>query len=139
MNKAIGLSFFISLFSFSPMQAQGLTDLSNSQEAKMKNTPLGAVRWTGGFWGDVFDTMHSTTIWDMWNTWNTPWETLDEKGAHGSNGFRNFESQIRDDDPSRTETLKSAAAGFFRNNRFFTRIHTCNRARTGYIIDLIFY
>ena len=91
MNKAIGLSFFISLFSFSLMQAQGLTDLSNSQEAKMKNTPLGAVRWTGGFWGDVFDTMHSTTIWDMWNTWNTPWETLDEKGAHGSNGFRNFE------------------------------------------------
>ena len=91
MNKAISLSFLFFIFSLSPILAQGLTDLSNSQEAKMKNTPLGAVRWTGGFWGDVFDTMHSTTIWDMWNTWNTPWETLDEKGAHGSNGFRNFE------------------------------------------------
>jgi len=91
MNKAISLSFLFFIFSLSPILAQGLTDLSNSQEAKMKNTPLGAVRWTGGFWGDVFDTMHGTTIWDMWNTWNTPWETLDEKGAHGSNGFRNFE------------------------------------------------
>ncbi len=78
-------------FSLFTTQAQGLTDMSRSTEAKMMNTPLGAVKWTGGFWGDRFGVLSQTTIWDMWNTWNTPWETLDEKGAHGSNGFRNFE------------------------------------------------
>ena len=78
-------------FSLFTTQAQGLTDMSRSSEAKMMNTPLGAVKWTGGFWGDRFGVLSQTTIWDMWNTWNTPWETLDEKGAHGSNGFRNFE------------------------------------------------
>ena len=78
-------------YSLFTTQAQGLTDMSRSSEAKMMNTPLGAVKWTGGFWGDRFGVLSQTTIWDMWNTWNTPWETLDEKGAHGSNGFRNFE------------------------------------------------
>ena len=72
-------------------QEKGLTDMSRSQQAKMKNTPMGSVKWTGGFWGDRFKVLSQTTIWDMWDTWNTPWETLDEKGAHGSNGFRNFE------------------------------------------------
>jgi DUF1680 family protein len=57
----------------------------------MHNLPMGAVRWTGGFWGDVFDIMHGTGVWEMWNTWNTPWETLDADGKHGSHGFRNFE------------------------------------------------
>ena len=71
--------------------AQGLTDMSHSQQALMHNLPMGAVRWTGGFWGDVFDTMHGTGVWEMWNTWNTPWETLDANGKHGSHGFRNFE------------------------------------------------
>ena len=72
-------------------QGKGLTDMGNSQQARMKNLPLGSVKWTGGFWGDRFGVLSNTTIWDMWDTWNTPWETLDEKGAHGSNGFRNFE------------------------------------------------
>ena len=64
-------------FSLFTTQAQGLTDMSRSTEAKMMNTPLGAVKWTGGFWGDRFGVLSQTTIWDMWNTWNTPWETLD--------------------------------------------------------------
>jgi hypothetical protein len=71
--------------------AQGLTDMSNSRQARMKNTPMGAVQWTGGFWGDRFNMLSTTGIWDMWNTWNTPWETIDNMGLHGSNGFRNFE------------------------------------------------
>ena len=71
--------------------AQGLTDMSNSRQAQMKNTPLGAVQWTGGFWGDRFNMLSTTGIWDMWNTWNTPWEIIDDMGLHGSNGFRNFE------------------------------------------------
>jgi DUF1680 family protein len=75
-----------------PAMAQsGLTDMSRSQQAKMKNTPLGAVRWTGGFWADRFNVMSTTGIWSMWDTWNTPWETIDAMGLHGSNGFRNFE------------------------------------------------
>ena len=73
------------------LPAQGLTDMSRSQQAQMHNLPMGAVHWTGGFWGDVFDTMHGTGVWEMWNTWNTPWETLDSDGKHGSHGFRNFE------------------------------------------------
>ena len=71
--------------------AQGLTDMSNSRQAQMKNTPMGAVQWTGGFWGDRFNMLSTTGIWDMWNTWNTPWEIIDDMGLHGSNGFRNFE------------------------------------------------
>ncbi len=73
------------------LPAQGLTDMSRSSQAKMHNLPMGAVHWTGGFWGDVFDTMHGIGVWEMWNTWNTPWETLDADGKHGSHGFRNFE------------------------------------------------
>ena len=71
--------------------AQGLTDMSRSQQAMMQNLPLGATQWTGGFWGDRFNMLSTTGIWDMWDTWNTPWETLDANGTHGSNGFRNFE------------------------------------------------
>jgi DUF1680 family protein len=65
--------------------------MSNSRQAQMKNTPMGAVKWTGGFWGDRFNMLSTTGIWDMWNTWNTPWEIIDDMGLHGSNGFRNFE------------------------------------------------
>ena len=71
--------------------AQGLTDMSHSKQAQMQNLPLGATRWTGGFWGDRFQMLSTTGIWDMWDTWNTPCETLDADGKHGSNGFRNFE------------------------------------------------
>ncbi len=73
------------------VQAQGLTDMSHSKQAKMQALPLGATRWTGGFWGDRFQMLSTIGIWDMWNTWNTPWETIDNDGLHGSNGFRNFE------------------------------------------------
>ena len=71
--------------------AQGLTDMSHSKQAKMQNLPMGAIRWTGGFWGDVFDVMHGTAVWSMWDTWNTPWEVLDKDGKHGSHGFANFQ------------------------------------------------
>ena len=71
--------------------AQGLTDMSRSKQAVMQNTPIGTVRWTGGFWGERFNLLATTGIWSMWDTWNTPWETLDAEGKHGSHGFRNFE------------------------------------------------
>ena len=57
--------------------AQGLTDMSNSQQAKMNGLPLGSAKWTGGFWGDRFQLFSTTGVWSMWDTWNTPWETLD--------------------------------------------------------------
>ncbi len=73
-----------------PLGSAGLTDMSNSRMSIMQNTPMGAVKWTGGFWKDRFDVLSGTGIWSMWDTWNTPYETLDEKGAHGSHGFMNF-------------------------------------------------
>ncbi len=92
MNTFRHYIFGVVLMAAVPAMAQsGLTDMSRSQQAKMKNTPLGAVRWTGGFWGDRFNVMSTTGIWSMWDTWNTPWETIDAMGLHGSNGFRNFE------------------------------------------------
>ena len=82
----------LALMAAVPVMAQsGLTDMSNSQQAIMTNTPLGSVKWTGGFWADRFNVMSTTGIWSMWDTWNTPWETIDAMGLHGSNGFRNFE------------------------------------------------
>lgn len=60
----------------------GLTDMRRSSHAKMANTPLGAVRWTGGFWGERFDVYSKTSLQSMWNTWNDP---------DVSHGFRNFE------------------------------------------------
>ena len=71
--------------------AQGLTDMTRSTRAVMHNTPMGAVRWTGGFWGNRFSMLSTTGIWSMWDTWNTPWETVDADGKHGSHGFRNFQ------------------------------------------------
>lgn len=72
-------------------KAQGLIDMSHSQQAKMYNLPMGATQWTGGFWADRFNVMATTGVWSMWDTWNTPYETLDSEGKHGSHGFRNFE------------------------------------------------
>ena len=73
-------------------QAQGLTDMSHSKQALMQNLPMGATRWTGGFWGDRFGVMATTGIWSMWDTWNTPYETIDAMGLHGSHGFANFQA-----------------------------------------------
>lgn len=63
-------------------QSNGLTDMSKSEYAKMANTPLGAVRWTGGFWGERFNVYSNTSLQSMWDTWNNP---------DVSHGFRNFE------------------------------------------------
>ena len=71
--------------------AQGLTDMSRSKKAVMQNLPMGATQWTGGFWGDRFQMLSTTGIWDMWETWNTPYETIDALGLHGSHGFANFQ------------------------------------------------
>lgn len=63
-------------------QNGGLTDTSASNHAVMVNTPVGAVKWTGGFWGDRFNVYSGTSLQSMWDTWNNP---------DISHGFRNFE------------------------------------------------
>ncbi len=90
MKKILAITFMSCAIAIG-IQAQGLTDMSHSQQAKMQNLPMGATQWTGGFWGDRFQMLSTTGVWSMWDTWNTPWETVDAEGKHGSHGFRNFE------------------------------------------------
>ena len=70
----------ISLSAFA--QGGGLTDMSESKHAVMVNTPIGSVKWTGGFWGERFDVYGGTSLQSMWETWANP---------DVSHGFRNFE------------------------------------------------
>ncbi len=63
-------------------QSGGLTDMSKSEHAIMANTPLGAVKWTDGFWGERFNVYSGTSLQSMWETWQKP---------DVSHGFRNFE------------------------------------------------
>ncbi len=90
MKKIFAITFMSCAVTMG-MQAQGLTDMSHSRQAKLQNLPMGATQWTGGFWGDRFQMLSTTGVWSMWDTWNTPWETVDAEGKHGSHGFRNFE------------------------------------------------
>ena len=77
MKKLLLISLVYCCATATTVSAQGLTDMSRSKQAKMQNLPMGATQWTGGFWGDRFNMLATTGIWDMWDTWNTPWETLD--------------------------------------------------------------
>ncbi|MBP5277172.1 MAG: glycoside hydrolase family 127 protein, partial [Prevotella sp.] len=61
-------------------QQNGLTDTRNSKFAVMTDTPIDAVRWTGGFWGERFNVFAGTSVKSMWATWQT------EEGK----GFNNF-------------------------------------------------
>ena len=61
-------------------QQNGLTDTRNSKFAVMTDTPIDAVRWTGGFWGERFNVFAGTSVKNMWKTWQT------EEGK----GFNNF-------------------------------------------------
>lgn len=56
--------------------------MAHSKYAKMVNAPLGAVKWTGGFWGERFNVYSNTSLQSMWATWSNP---------NISHGFRNFE------------------------------------------------
>lgn len=83
LNKKLFFSIaFLCYGSVSFSQNNGLVNMENSSCATICNTPIGAVKWTNGFWGDIFNVLSNTSIWSMWNTWNTP---------ELSHGFRNFE------------------------------------------------
>lgn len=80
--KKTTMPFLVMLAVTSPALAQnnGITDTGNSKYAVMNSTPISAVKWTGGFWGDWFDVLSGTSVQSMWETWQS-----DE-----SHGFHNF-------------------------------------------------
>ncbi len=84
IKKQIVFSLLAAAMVGAPLSAQsdGLTDMSKSHYAKMSNVPLGAVRWTDGFWGERFNVYSNVSLQSMWDTWNNP---------DVSHGFRNFE------------------------------------------------
>ena len=61
-------------------QSKGLTDTHDSRHAVMTATPLDAVRWTDGFWGERFDIFSHVSVQSMWETWQSP----------EGKGFNNF-------------------------------------------------
>ncbi|MBQ2360786.1 MAG: glycoside hydrolase family 127 protein, partial [Prevotella sp.] len=70
-------------WSYTPVRAQqvsGITDTHQSKYAIMTSTPINAVNWNGGFWGERFSVFSNTSLQSMWETWQT------KEGK----GFNNF-------------------------------------------------
>lgn len=65
-----------------PVMAQknGITDTQKSKYAVVSSTPVSAVKWNGGFWGERFGVFSGTSVQSMWETWKS------DKG-HGWNNF----------------------------------------------------
>ena len=76
-------SMLLIWWSYTPVRAQqasGITDTHQSKYAIMTSTPINAVNWTGGFWGERFSVFSNTSLQSMWETWQT------KEGK----GFNNF-------------------------------------------------
>lgn len=82
MKKSILINILISAAATTPVMAQhgGITDTRNSKYAVVNSTPINAVRWTGGFWGERFGVFSGTSLQSMWETWKS------DKG----NSYNNF-------------------------------------------------
>ena len=80
-TKAL-LTFFLSASALIPATAQqnGITDTRNSKFAVVNSTPIDAVKWIDGFWGERFGVFSGTSIQSMWETWKS------DKG-HSYNNF----------------------------------------------------
>ena len=52
-------------------QPKGLTDTHASRHAVMTATPIDAVKWTDGFWGERFGIFSKTSVQSMWETWQS--------------------------------------------------------------------
>lgn len=57
-----------------------ITDTRHSTYAVTSATPVDAVIWTGGFWGERFKVFSETSVQSMWETWQ----------SDRSHGFHNF-------------------------------------------------
>lgn len=76
-------SMILTWWSYTPVRAQqvsGITDTHQSKYAIMTSTPINAVNWNGGFWGERFSVFSNTSLQSMWETWQT------KEGK----GFNNF-------------------------------------------------
>ena len=82
MNTFKHYIFGIALMAAVPLMAQqrGITDTKNSKCALMSATPVDAVHWTDGFWGERFNVFAHTSLQSMWETWKSP----------EGKGFNNF-------------------------------------------------
>lgn len=74
--------FLTTLFSTASAQQKGLVNTSKSPFAKLSSVDMGAVNWTGGFWGDRFEVCRDSMVPNLWNIYND---------ANISHAFRNFE------------------------------------------------
>lgn len=61
-------------------QKNGITDTGKSKFAVVSSTPVSAVKWTDGFWGERFGVFSGTSVQSMWETWKS------DRG-HGWNNF----------------------------------------------------
>ena len=82
MKKAIIFSTVAMLAASSAAMAQknGITDTQKSKFAVVTSTPVNAVKWNGGFWGERFGVFSGTSVESMWETWKS------DKG-YGWNNF----------------------------------------------------
>ena len=71
-RKTLGIA--LAIMSAAPVMAQqnGITDTGKSKFAIMNSTPIDAVKWTDGFWGERFGVLSGTSLQSMWNTWKSP-------------------------------------------------------------------
>ncbi|WP_302749922.1 glycoside hydrolase family 127 protein [uncultured Prevotella sp.] len=79
--RGLGLMVALSMAVLpSAAQKNGITDTGKSKYAVVSSTPLSAVRWTGGFWGERFGVFSGTSVQSMWETWKSD-------TGHGWNNF----------------------------------------------------
>lgn len=82
MKKILLINILLSAAAAMPVTAQqnGITDTRNSKFAIMNSTPISAVKWTDGFWGERFGVLSGTSLQSMWETWKS-------KDGHSYNNF----------------------------------------------------
>ncbi len=80
MNRKLFAGMLLAVALPAVAQQKGITDTKNSKFAAVNSTPLDAVKWTGGFWGERFNVLSGTSLTSMWNTWKSDY-------AHGWNNF----------------------------------------------------
>ena len=80
--KKTTLGMALAIMSAMPSMAQqtGITDTGKSKYAVLTSTPINAVKWTDGFWGERFGVFSGTSVQSMWETWQ----------SDKSHGFHNF-------------------------------------------------
>lgn len=80
--KRTTLGMVLAILSAVPSMAQqnGITDTGKSRFAVLTSTPINAVKWTDGFWGERFNVFCGTSVQSMWETWQ----------SDKSHGFHNF-------------------------------------------------